>query len=200
MTITMFRTSALTAVLRRTLFDSDAKEAERSPRTSIPESFSGRDALSRSSIGGFLAAALVLGRAAAANAEDAPWHWTWVTPTEKGWVTVEGDAAVTLSANRFFAHLKPGAPGYSPDVRIEGRLANRKAEALVTLEGTDASPETYTGKFRSIRSKLSDPSHGWGSDRISLIAGSSFLGFYREVQAARSKDDSKIQKSRLRAF
>jgi hypothetical protein len=111
------------------------------------------------------------------------WHWVWLTPSGQGWDVIEGDAVVVFAGQDFSTTLRGHSRDYEPTLLVQGRVRDGRVEARVVQMGTDASPEQYIGEIKSTRTKLSDPSNGWGDDRISLRDRSSFLGFYRSIRS-----------------
>ena len=123
-----------------------------------------------------------------AQAAEPTWRWIWVVPASdpnQGWTTFQGEAPVRFDGRRIEATLWARSDQVETELQVEGRVTGRKAQALVTRVGTDASPERYDGGYEKSRSKLTDAAAGWGDDRISLRSGSSFLGLYRQVAPPR---------------
>jgi len=121
------------------------------------------------------------------------WHWVWLTPSGQGWDVIEGDAVIVFAGQNFSTTLKGHSRGYEATLLVQGRIRDGRVEASMVQMGTDASGEQYVGEMQSTRTKLSDPSNGWGDDRISLRDRSSFLGFYRSIRAAEGQPKSRRQ-------
>ena len=113
------------------------------------------------------------------------WHWIWVEPSRTGWAAIEGDAPVRRSGNRFVVTLDGAFPDRQGSLKLVGAIAGTRVSAVGTLLDTDAEPERYTGTIQRERSKLTDPANGWGSDRMMLHTGPTFVGLYRTVRSKR---------------
>jgi hypothetical protein len=113
------------------------------------------------------------------------WHWVWMMPTEEanGWLIFQGDADVKFAGRSFDVVLDGDGGPYMPSLHLSGAISGGNIEATGTMIGTDASPERYTGTVDRARTKLSDASNGWGSDRITFRAGPTFIGLYRRVRS-----------------
>lgn len=130
-----------------------------------------------------IATAIATASLAAGPSAAATWHWVWVIADAKnGWQTFEGDCDVVRRGSSFQTTLNGTSPNWQPSVSIKGRLVKGgDVIAVVVLLNSDADAETYRGSMVRNRSKRSDPSAGWGYDRISLHSSSGFLGLYRSV-------------------
>jgi hypothetical protein len=107
---------------------------------------------------------------------DTNWHWIRVVPDDqKGWTTAQGDAPIEMKGERFRVTLD--------GLRLVGSVTGNKVVATGVWLDTDANPEHYVGVLQRQRSTRADASNGWGSDRISLRAGPTFVGLYRAVRA-----------------
>jgi len=109
-----------------------------------------------------------------------PWHWIVMAPDDQaGWKTQEGEnAELTLNGNRFSASLDGGA------ILLKGSVHGARVVATETVVGTDASPMTFHGEWQRSRTRLTDASNGWGSDRISLTApGGFYIDLFRHVRS-----------------
>jgi hypothetical protein len=111
------------------------------------------------------------------------WHWVWVKPTRNGWTAFEGDAPVSRTGSRFEVTLDGVSAAEQPSLKLDGTIVGARVSATGTQLGTDAYPEHYTGSIERARTKLTDPSNGWGFDRITLRAGTTFVGLYRDVKS-----------------
>lgn len=131
------------------------------------------------------------------SAEQQNWKWLWVRPDEQeGWTTAKGETSVDLTRHRIdmtisarLSHEQPtlhlhGRVSGLNQVPQDGRVYSSRIIATGTLLNTDARPEAYVGTLQSLRTRRSDPSNGWGSDRITLQAGSTFVTLYRRVRSA----------------
>lgn len=130
---------------------------------------------------GLLAATVSLG---SAHAAEPLWHWIWVVPAPdptKGWTTFEGVAPVTFNGTTLRANLDGKVAGWEPALEVKGEIKGKIVRAVVSRPGADAGPERYDGSLIRWRSKQTDPSGGWGEDRIWLHAGPAYLGLYRQV-------------------
>jgi len=115
------------------------------------------------------------------------WHWIWVVPATspaQGWTTLQGETSVRFDGATLEATLRGKSGDWEPELRVKGRVSGRKASAIVTQVGTDASPARYEGGYSKSRPKATDPAKGWGEDRIFLRDGPSFLGLYRQTPPA----------------
>jgi hypothetical protein len=111
------------------------------------------------------------------------WRWVWVVPDEtKGWRTFEGDAPVEMKAGHFEVTLEGVSADWQPTLKLVGSITGKRAVATGTLLNSDASIERYIGTVERVRTAPTDPSQGWGSDRIILRAGQSFIGLYRATK------------------
>jgi hypothetical protein len=114
------------------------------------------------------------------------WHWIWVAPDyKKGWTTFEGDASVAMKGSRFEVTLDGVSADEQPSLKLVGTIVGKRVAATGIRLGTDASPEHYTGVIARGRTKRTDPSNGWGFDRIVLQAGPTFVGLYRDVRSTK---------------
>ena len=129
----------------------------------------------------------LIGTASSAAADNTLWDWVWIVPSPdplQGWDTFTGQSNVNFDGQSLNATLKVDGNGVSGDVNLIGRITGRNATVTVIEIGTDAKPETYTGDYIFVRSKPTDPSNGWGSDRVSVRSGSSYLALYRRVHSS----------------
>jgi hypothetical protein len=93
----------------------------------------------------------------------------WVLPEpapSKGWHVFQGTASVNLVGVRLEATLDGVSPNWQPSLHLQGSIVGRNVLATGTEIGTDAAPWHCSGTYAKVRTKLSDPSNGWGSDRI----------------------------------
>jgi hypothetical protein len=133
-----------------------------------------------------MVAAIATSHASAQPTQPGKWRWIWVAPDYRtGWRTFEGYASVKQDGQRFEVTIDGVAPDEQPSLRLVGTVIGTKITAIGTLLGTDASPERYVGSIQRERTKLTDPSNGWGSDRMVLRAGPTFIGLYRDVRSTR---------------
>jgi len=134
-----------------------------------------------------LAIALVAPNASAQSVSpDSKWHWVWVRPKfTKGWQTFEGDAAVTMSGNRFHVTLAGSSGGEEASMKLDGSIKGKSVSAMGIEPGTDAGTWRYVGTIDRQRTKLTDPSRGWGFDIITLRSDNTFIGLYRDVRSTK---------------
>jgi hypothetical protein len=133
----------------------------------------------------FVGALLVLAMAALpveAMARDWPldWHWIIVWPNaQTNWTVDQGIAKVDIHGDKFTAVTKKG------DFILKGSISGNRVTAVGTVIGTEVDPFTLHGDIQKVRTRLSDPSNGWGWDRISLTApGGFYVGLNRAVRSA----------------
>jgi hypothetical protein len=124
----------------------------------------------------------VFGMAAPVAAQDYPqsWHWIVVTPNDQeNWKSERGESGkIDVHGDSFSASLGDG------DILLKGSVRNGHVIVVETLMGTDAAPMTFQGDWQRERTRLTDPSNGWGSDRISLYApGGFYIGLFRHVRS-----------------
>ena len=107
------------------------------------------------------------------------WHWIIVRPNDqKNWTVDQGTAKVELSRNGFMANTNDGS------FVLKGTIVGWHVTATGTTIGTDMDPIVFHGDIQSVRTRLSDPSNGWGWDRISLTSrGGFYAGLYRRVRS-----------------
>ena len=117
------------------------------------------------------------------------WHWIHVRPgagTEPWAVQQSAAARVTFGADGFTAYLfddnNKNAIG-DATIILRGHIIGHRVTAVETLVGTDTTPWTLHGSIVHGRTRLTDPSNGWGEDRISLVSGAEFIGLTREVRS-----------------
>ena len=95
-------------------------------------------------------------------------------------------AEVTFTRDGFVAKLYDDAnpsAGDQPDIVLTGHIRGKSVTAVEMQPGTDAGHWTLHGTILRARTALKDPSNGWGEDRISLVAGSEFIGLARQVRS-----------------
>jgi hypothetical protein len=110
--------------------------------------------------------------------EESQWHCVFLEPNfDHGWTKFEGDTAIEFVGQsfhvKFLSDAKPGQGELELDLR--GTVQGRHVVATATFEGTDAGPEKFAGRLMRNRTKLSDPSNGWGNDRIFMTSGPAFI-------------------------
>jgi hypothetical protein len=117
------------------------------------------------------------------------WHWVRVEPgagTTPWEVQQSAVARVTFSGDDFTARLfdddNKSATG-DATIILKGHIAGRQVTAIEIQVGTDATPWTLHGSIVRSRTRPSDPSNGWGEDRISLGSGAEFIGLMRMVRS-----------------
>jgi len=116
------------------------------------------------------------------------WHWVRVTPTQRAmnWeIEQSAKAEMTFKGDNFTARLFADgdrALGDQPDIILQGRIRGSHVTAIATRPDTDTGPLTMQGSITRARTLLKNPSNGWGEDRISLTAGSEFIGLSRQVR------------------
>jgi len=117
------------------------------------------------------------------------WHWVRVAPGAGAapWeVQQSAIARVTFRGDDFTAYLfdddNKTATGEATFI-LKGHITSHQVTAVEEQVGTDARPWTLHGSIVRGRSRLSDPSNGWGEDRISLVSGAEFIGLTRAVRS-----------------
>jgi hypothetical protein len=114
-------------------------------------------------------------------AKDYPleWHWINVRPNdEAGWSVANGTADVAFKGSTFNASLNGGT------IILKGTISGNHVVATETVIDTDMSPFILRGNIQRSRTRLSDASSGWGSDRISLFSrGGFYLALFRKVRS-----------------
>ena len=126
----------------------------------------------------------LIGTASPAAADNTLWDWLWIVPSPdplKGWDTFTGQSNVNFDGQSLNATLE-GHGNW--ELHVVGRIAGRSATVTITQGGTDANPETYAGDYVFVRARPTDPSNGWGWDRISVRNGPSYLALYRRVHSS----------------
>jgi hypothetical protein len=136
--------------------------------------------LRRTLVGALLASTLAL-IPAESMARDWPLDWNFIIVWPNAgtnWTVDQGIANVDLKGNKFTASTKNG------DFVLKGRISGAHVTATGTAIGTEMDPLTLHGDIQRARTRLSDPSNGWGWDRISLTApGGFYVGLNRKVRS-----------------
>lgn len=121
-----------------------------------------------------------------AAADNSSWEWLWVVPSpdpSKGWTTFTGHANVAFDGHSLNATLESHGE-WDPRLQIRGQIVGRNVTITLTEMGTDAVPTRYSGTYFPVRTRLTDPSNGWGEDRIVAQSGTSYLSLRRTVQSS----------------
>ena len=126
-------------------------------------------------------ACILLALAPRAFADEHMCHWVLVEPSpisSEGWTTFQGDAEVTVSRSHFDVVLKGASRDWQPELHLRGSIVGHSVQAVGTFEGTDEEPQRFVGAIWRERTERTDPSNGWGSDRIVLRSRAAFVGLY----------------------
>ena len=124
--------------------------------------------------------------ASSALADTTNWQWVWVLPEPNpliGWHVFQGTASVNLAGAKFEVTLDGISPNWEPSLRLRGTIIGGNVAATGVEMGTDAAPWHCSGTYGKVRTKPSDPSKGFESDRISLKCDDYFIGLYREIHS-----------------
>ncbi len=124
---------------------------------------------------------------AQSSPNDAKWHWVWVRPNlpKGGWTTFQGEASVASKGSRFHVTLQGSSSDEEAGLVLDGSITGKSVRATGIEPGTDAGTWHFVGTIDRTRTKLSDPSNGWGFDIISLHGSDEFVGLYRDVRSAK---------------
>ena len=135
--------------------------------------------------------AFILATNAPVFAANDDWHWVRVAPSVgPSWDVQQGVTTIKFDGSKFAATLKcdsivKDATGntsvWSLDCfSITGTIQGTQITATEVSLGTDAPPLAYQGTIQKIRTPLTAPSKGWGSDRITLNSGPWHIDLYRD--------------------
>jgi len=117
----------------------------------------------------------------AATTQERPlgWHWLILWPNGESNGTIDqGTAEVRFQGRNFTASMNNG------EILLKGTISGTQVSAIETVIGTDREPFVVHGDIQKVRTRLSDPSNGWGWDRISLAApGGFYVSLFRKVRS-----------------
>jgi hypothetical protein len=107
------------------------------------------------------------------------WHSMVIWPNaDTNWTVDQGGAQVDIQGNKFTASMQNG------NFVLKGTISGKRVTTVATAIGTDMDPFILRGDIQRVRTRLTDPSNGWGWDRISLSApGGFYVGLNRKVRS-----------------